>query len=59
MEKTVEFSDQAVIKHCFPACEGFGLLMCQVLNILKVGNRALFVKQWKSGSKVLFYNIYK
>lgn len=44
----------AVIKHCFPACEDFGLLVFQVLDLLKVVNHALFVKQWKAGSKVLF-----
>jgi len=46
---------QAVTKHCFPAYQDFGLLMFQVLNLLKVGKLTLFVKQWKSESKVLFY----
>lgn len=33
---------QAVVKHGCPAYEGFGLLMFQILNLLKEGNHAFF-----------------
>lgn len=46
---------QAVVQHGCPAYEDFGLLMFQILNLLKEGNHAFFVRQWKRECKLVFY----